>query len=142
MEENLQSFLAENVIKADNVKFIASPRFLDTNRKSIEWEIKVLTSKESDAILQACKKKEFLPGTRDYKIITDNEKFAADLACACIVYPNLNSAALQDSYNAIGAVDLLQKMLTPGEYTELVYAVQEANGYKLGMADKIKKAKN
>lgn len=142
MEENLQSFLAENAILSENVKYVASRRFVNKERKPIEWELRVMTNDESDEILKGCKKKEFIPGTRDYKTVTDHEKFAAELACACVVYPNLNSEALQNSYGAVGAVDLLKKMLTPGEFTDLLYTVQETNGYKVGMADKIKKAKN
>lgn len=141
-KENLQSFLAENAIKAENVKSVMSQRFVDKDRKPIEWEFRVLTNDESDAILQTCKKKDFIPGTRDYKTVTDHERFAAELACACTVHPNLDSAVLQSSYGAVGAVDVLKKMLTPGEYADLVYTVQEVNGFKLGMADKIKKAKN
>lgn len=142
MDENLQSFLAENAIKAENVKYQTSKRFIDKDKKPAEWELRVLTNDESDEIMKNCKKKEFIPGTKDYKTVTDNEKFAAELACACVVHPNLNKEVLQKSYGAVGAVDLLKKMLTPGEFMDLVYAVQEANGFKIGMADKIKKAKN
>lgn len=142
MEENLQSFLAENAIKAENVKYVASERFLDKEHKPIEWELRVLTSEESDAIMKSCKKKEFVPGSREFKVVTDSEQFAAELAGASVVYPNLNSVQLQDSYHAVGAVDLLKKMLTLGEFTNLVYTVHEVNGFKLGMEDKIKKAKN
>lgn len=142
MENNLQAFMAENAIPAENVKYPASPRFLDKDNKPLEWELRVLTNDETDEILQSCKKKEFTPGTRDYKIVTDSDKFAVDLVCASVVYPNLNDAVLQNSYHAIGAADLVKKMLTPGEFNDLSYAVQEANGFKVGMADKIKKAKN
>lgn len=142
MEENLQSFLADHAIKAENVKYVASQRFVDKERKPIEWELRVLSNDESDQILKECKKKEFVPGTRDFKVVTDNEKFATELVCASVVYPDLNNAVLQDSYNAVGAADVLKKMLTPGEFTDLLYTVQEVNGFKVGMADKIKKAKN
>lgn len=142
MEENLQSFLAENAIKAGNVKYVASQRFLDKDRNPVEWELRVLTNEEADAIMKSCKKKEFVPGSREFKIVADHEQFAAELAGASVVYPNLNSAQLQDSYHAVGAVDLLKKMLTLGEFTDLIYTVHEVNGFKFGMEDKIKKAKN
>lgn len=142
MEENLQSFLAENAIKAENVKYVASQRFLGKDRKPIEWELRVLTSDESDQILKSCKKKVFAPGSREAQIVTDGEKYLAELACASIVYPNLNSAVLQESYGTVGAAATLQKMLTPGEYADLMLTVQQAQGYELGMDNKIKKAKN
>lgn len=142
MEENLQGFLAENAIKSENVKYVASERFVDKDKQPIKWELRVLTSDEDDAIKQSCKKKEFTPGSREAKIVIDNEKYAAELICACVVYPNLNNAKLQLSYHAAGAVELVQKMLTPGEYADLYLMVSEVNGFKVGMADKIKQAKN
>ena len=35
-----------------------------------------------------------------------------------------------------------KKMLIPGEYNDLILAVNEANGFNSGMAEKIKRAKN
>ena len=141
-EDNLKSFLAENAIKPADVEYVASQRFLDGNRKPVAWRLRVLTSEESDILLKSCKTKEFVPGTRDIKISTDNDKFVTELITACVTYPNLNDANLQTSYNAIGAADLIHKMLTPGEYADLGNTVQQANGFEVGMQDKIKKAKN
>lgn len=141
-EQNLQAFLAENAIKAENVKYPASKRFLDSEKKPIEWEIRVLTSDENEAIQNECKKKEFIPGSRQTAITLDQEKYAVALICECVVYPNLNDAGLQDSYGVIGAEALVKKMLTPGEYTDLYMAVTEANGFQVGMDEKIKQAKN
>ncbi|CUH95876.1 hypothetical protein P22_1962 [Propionispora sp. 2/2-37] len=143
MDNNLVAFLAENAIKAENIKYVASKRFRDANKNSIEWEIRVLTSEEDEAIKKTCKRKVFVPGTRDAKIEFDNEKYAEELIVACVVYPNLNDAALQDSYGVVGAVQLIHKMLTPGEYTDLYLMVSQANGFEVGMDDKkIKQAKN
>lgn len=141
-EKSLIGFLVENAIKAENVKYPASERFLDHDKKPLEWELRVLTNDESDEILKRCKKKELTPNKQDFKIVTDNDKFITELMCACVVYPNLNDVVLQESYGAVGADDVLKKMLTPGEFNDLSFAVQEANGYKLGMGDKIKQAKN
>ena len=56
--------------------------------------------------------------------------------------PNLDDAALQDSYGAVGAQDLIQKMLTPGEYADLANMVQQVCGFEVGMDDKMKRVKN
>lgn len=143
MDSNLQAFLAENAIKAENIKYAASKRFVGADKKPIEWEIRVLSSEEDEALKNTCKKKTFTPGTRDVKIELDSEKYAEELICACVVYPNLNDAALQDSYGAVGAGQLIRKMLTPGEYTDLYLMVTQANGFEVGMDDKkINQAKN
>jgi hypothetical protein len=141
-EDNLQAFLAENAIKAENVKYAASKRFLDVEKKPLEWEIRVLTHDEDEAIRNNCKKKSFRPGTRETVTELDQEKYATALICDCVVYPNLNHAQLQESYGVVGAEALIQKMLTPGEYTDLYMAVTQANGFQVGMDEKIKQAKN
>lgn len=141
-DDNLLGFLAENAIKAEDVMYVASQRFLGKDRKPLAWRLRALTSEECDDIMKRCKKKEFVPGTRDAKIVTDQDKFSTDLVCASVVYPNLDSEKLQRSYDAVGAADLIHKMLTPGEYADLAYTVQQANGFEVGMKDKIKRAKN
>lgn len=143
MENNLKAFLAENAIKAENIKYVASKRFVDENKKPIEWEIRVLTSEEDETIRKACKRKVFTPGTREAKIELDADKYAEELICACVVYPNLNNAELQESYGVVGAAPLIRKMLTPGEYTDLYLMVSQANGFDVGVdEEKIKRAKN
>jgi hypothetical protein len=142
MDDGLNAFLAENAIKAEDVAYAASSRFLGKDRKPAVWKLRVLTSEENDVIIKHCKKKEFVPGTRDVKISTDNEKYVTELVCASVVFPNLNAETLQDSYGAVGAAELIHKMLTPGEFTDLASAVQEACGFEVGMKDKIDRAKN
>ncbi|HBF4730834.1 TPA: phage portal protein, partial [Clostridioides difficile] len=36
---NLSAFLAQNAIKVDNIKYVASNRFLDKEGKPVEWEL-------------------------------------------------------------------------------------------------------
>ena len=140
--DSLKVFLAENAIKPAEVAYVASPRFLNKDRKPMEWKLRVMTSEECDNILRECKKKEFVPGTREVKITTDQEKFITELTTACVTYPNLNSEELQNSYGAVGAAELVHRMLTPGEFSDLANTVQQANGFDVGMKDKIKRAKN
>ena len=75
-------------------------------------------------------------------IETNAEKLNDLMVEECVIYPNLNDAQLQDSYGAVGAGDLVKKMLIPGEYTDLVFAINESNGFDSGMVEKIKRAKN
>lgn len=141
-EKNLQLFLAENAIKAENVKYTASKRFIDADKNPVAWEIKTITGDEDEALRNECKTKEFIPGTRQTVTSLNQDKYAVGLICKCVVYPNLNDAQLQESYGVVGAEALVKKMLTPGEYTDLFMAVQQANGFQAGMDEKIKIAKN
>ena len=64
------------------------------------------------------------------------------LAVACIVYPNLSDAELQNSYHVKCAEDLLKTMLTPGEYVDCVAKVQEICGFDTLLDDEVEAAKN
>jgi len=142
MADSLKAFLAENAIKAEVEEYVASERFVDAERKPIPWRIQPLTAERCTQILNNSKKKEFIPGSRDVKVTTDSDKFIKSLVTECVVFPNLNDVELQNSYGCTNAGELIQKMLTPGEYTDLANTVQEVNGYEVGMKDKIQRAKN
>ena len=142
MAQDFSAFMAQNAIQTTNQSYIASERFIDKNGKPIAWELRVVPNKEIEEITRASKKKEFLPKSRDYKVVTDTELFSCSLVCASVVYPDLNDAALQESYKVIGAEELVKAMLTPGEYTDLISAVSEVCGFQADMKDKIKQAKN
>ena len=40
---DLSCFLAQNAVKVENVKVVVSKRFLDKNKKPVEWEIQAIT---------------------------------------------------------------------------------------------------
>ena len=63
------------------------------------------------------------------------------LCAACVVYPDLGSAELQDSYGVRNKPDLLSEMLLPGELATLMEEVAQLNGFK-PMRELIDEAKN
>ncbi len=138
---DLKSFFAENAIKADNVKYVASQRFTEKD-KPIEWELQVVSNDDIEKMRKSCTRSKFNPKTKEYNTSFDSAQFNNAMVCASVVFPDLNDAALQDSYGVIGAEELIRKMLTPGEYTDLIAAVSETCGFQSDMADKIKTAKN
>lgn len=143
MEEmDLKGFLRENAIAIVDKEYIASDRFIGKDGKPIPWRLKVLANEKIDELTKSCQKKEWLPKTREYRYRTDNVRLALEMICASVVYPCLDSEELQQSYGVVGAQALVQAMLTPGEYNDLAFAVQEVNGFKSDMADKIRAAKN
>lgn len=140
---NLTAFLKENAIKVENIKYVASKRYVDGNGKPIEWEIQGVTSDEDEAIRKACTKKVPVTGKKyQYTTETDYQAYVGKLAARCTVYPNLNDASLQDSYGVMGADALLKKMLTAGEYAEYLMKIQEINGFDVSFEDKVQEAKN
>jgi hypothetical protein len=111
--------------------------------KPVEWELKAVGSELDEAIRKECTKKVPISGKRgQYTQETDTDKYICKLCVATTVYPNLNDAALQDSYGVKCGEDLLKKMLKPGEYTEYKAKVMEANGFDMSMDDLVDEAKN
>lgn len=141
---DFKAFMADSAlpIEAETVGYIASKRFPGENGEPVEWRIRAITTEQEEKIRQSAKKRRQIPGTRETKTEIDYDAYISAMICACVVYPNLNDAELQTSYGAVGAADLLRKMLTPGEYADLALAVQQNNGFDAGMADKIQKVKN
>lgn len=135
-------FMAGNATQAETVKYVASKRFV-ANGKPVEWELKPIDSELDEALRKECTKRVPVAGKRgQYNQETDTDKYIARMCVACIVYPNLNDAELQDSYKVKGAESLLKKMLLAGEYTELKAKVMEVNGYDMSMEELVDEAKN
>ena len=139
---DFREFMAGNAIKDENVKYVASKRFVK-NGKPIEWEIQAIESDKDEAIRKECTKRVPIVGKRgQYNQETDTDKYIGKLCVASTVYPNLNDTELQDSYGVKGADALLKKMLKAGEYTEYKAKVMEVNGYDMSMEEMVDEAKN
>lgn len=139
---SLSAFFAENALPVEHVKYAASNRFLGEDGKPAAWEIKTITGTEDEALRQSCAKRVPVPGRKNLtQRETDYDAYLGKLAVACTVFPNLHDKALQDSYHAMGAEALLKTMLTPGEYTDYLYKVQEVCGFET-FQDEVDEAKN
>lgn len=135
-------FMAGNAAQEETVKYVASKRFA-VKGKPVEWEIKAIDSDLDEALRKECTKRVPVPGKRgQYNQETDTDKYLGKLCAACTVYPNLNDAALQDSYGVKTADALLKKLLKAGEYTEYKAKVMEVNGYDMSMEELVDEAKN
>lgn len=143
METNLSYFLAGNAIKEDIVDFEVSKRFVDGKGKPVKWKLAPITSKESNDIKKRCTKR--MPSPVNKNIVVpevDFDLYLCRLVIACVKYPSLDSAELQDSYHVVGAENLIQTMLKDGEYQDLLKKVQEINGFDVGLQEKVEEAKN
>lgn len=136
------AFMAGNANKAENVKYVASKRFMSKG-KPVEWELRAIDSDLDEALRKECTKKVPIAGKRgQYNQETDTDKYIAKMCVACTVYPNLNDVELQDSYGVKSGDALLKKMLLPGEYTDYKAKVMEVNGYDMSMEELVDEAKN
>lgn len=140
---NLSAFLSQNAIKVENVKYLASKRFVNEDGKPMEWEIASITSEEDELLRKTCTKRIPVPGKRNaFMPDTDFNAYITKQAVKCTVFPNLNDVEVQNSYGVMGAEQLLKVMLTPGEYADYISKVQEVNGFDVPLEDAVEEAKN
>lgn len=143
MATDFKSFLKQNAIQPESVKFAVSKRFVDGKGNPLEWEICPVTSKQDERIRKDCTREVPIPGKRGQKDLkVDTDAYLLKLCTSCIISPNLNEVELQDSYGAKDAGELLQSMLLAGEYTDLKNKVVEVNGFDVGFEELEEEAKN
>lgn len=140
-----QEFMLGNALPVENRRVTVSKRFVREG-KPIEWEIRAITNDEDEALRKALTRRVPAPGKAgqrgQYVQEFDGSGYVSALCAACVAYPDLNDAALQDSYKVKDAEALLRAMLTPGELANLAAEVQEHCGFDISMAEKVEEAKN
>lgn len=137
---SFHAFFKEKAKRPENIKAVVSDRFTDENGNPIEWELGAVSAKEDDEIKAECTKT--VQGKKDqYTMQLDGIEYIAKLTAACVKYPDLYDAELQNSYGVKTPVDLLGEMLLPAEKTKLTQLVQNLCGYEK-MNTLIEKAKN
>ena len=140
---NLSAFLKKNKKVRENVFYAASADFTDENGTPIQWELRPVSTAENDAIRDSC-----MTDVKDKKGNVTRQKlnqnmYMGRLVCASVVFPNLNDAAMQDSYGVKTPEALLKEMLdNPGEYADLLAKVSEISGFERSAAEEIEEAKN
>ncbi len=139
---NFDMFFKQNAIEKENKKIVVSERFKDEEGNSAKFEIKAITAAEDQVLRDTCTALKEIPGKKGQFVPTLNAtKYLSMLCAACIVYPELGNAALQDSYGVKTKPELLTAMLLPAEYQDLASEVQNINGFKT-QEDLTEEAKN
>lgn len=140
----LNRFLKQNKKVKENAKYPATKSLTDEKGNPLEWEIKPLTSKETNRITDECTIQEQVPGKPNMvRNRLDSTKLLVKMMVASIVYPNLNDKDLQDSYGVMTPDELVQEMIdNPGEFNEFGKFINEFNGFNEGINEKVEKAKN
>lgn len=132
---SLKAFL--NPIQVENKEVIVSNRFQEDG-KPVPFVIKPISEKENEQLLRKHTKKDKRTGQE----VLDRTAYSHALVAAAVVYPDLKNAELQKAYGVLGEADLLNAMLTIGEYATLSQAVTELSGLDEDINDLIEDAKN
>lgn len=121
--KDLSAFLKSNVQKSDTKFLEVTDRFTDANGKPIKWEIRRVCADDERLIEKRCTEERKDRRTGTITQIRDDNEYISALAAHAVVFPDLLDAELQASWGAQGAIDLLRKLLTPGELVRLSRAV-------------------
>ena len=131
MSKSLSAFMRPNVAEIKNARFAPSPRFVGEDGKPVEWEIRCISADEYARIRSSCIRQVPVIGKKgQYTQQLDAYTFQARVAAACTVFPDLNDAALQDSWGVTKPEDLVGAMLIGGEFDDYITEVFKVNGFK------------
>lgn len=141
---NLALFLKKNKKTKVNTFFPVTRSLCDENGEPLKWEIKALTTKETENIREKWTIEVPVtgkPGIMRPKV--DSKNYIAELIASAIVFPDLLDANLQDSYGVKTPTELLKEMVDdPEEYNKLAEFIQEFNGLDETVNEKVEQAKN
>lgn len=141
---NLTQFLKKNKKVKKNTFYQATKSLCDENGEPLKWEVKALSTKESEEIREHCTIDVPVPGKPGLmRPKVKSSQYIAEVIAAAIVFPDLNNAELQDSYGVMTATELLKEMVDdPEEYNKFAEFVMEYNGLDETINDKVEQAKN
>ena len=138
---SLEMFYMQKIEAVEHKKVVATARLKDKEGKPLEWEIKSLSSIEDDTL-----RKKHTKYSKNKKGVAaptlDTSAYLSNLVVDCVVFPDLRNAELIENWGVATAEDLINKMLTPGEYNELVLAIQDINGWDVDLSDLVDDVKN
>lgn len=136
---NFNSFFKQNAKMVENKKITISERFTKENGEVETFEIRAISAQDDQLLRDNCTIIKDINGQKLPMI--DSIKYQAMLCAACVVYPELGNAELQDSYGVKTKQDLLTAMLLPAEFQDLATEVNKVNGFKT-LGELTKEAKN
>lgn len=130
---DFEMFMKGNAMPVEDREVMVSKRFV-SDGKPVMWKIHAIATEEDEELREEHTKMVPAPGKAGKRGSMvprlDANAYSIALTVACVVYPDLNNAKLQDSYGVKDAAALLRRMLTPGELTDLQVAVNEICGFQ------------
>ena len=141
---DLSRFLKKNKKLKENVQYAVTKSLTDEKGQPLLWEIRPLTSKETNKLTDECTFQEQVPGKPNvFRNKINSTKLLQKMMVASVVFPNLNDKDLQDSYGVMTPEELITEMVDdPGEYNNFGKYLNELNGFNEGKNEKVEEAKN
>ena len=141
MSAELELFFKKNHKNTENVKLAVTSELCDKDGKPREWEIRKLNTREVQALTKECVTtkqigKKLVPSM-------DEELFTKKLMAESVVFPDLNNAALQDSYGVKTPEALIVEMVScAGDFMAFAEYLMVLNNINKSLDDRVDEAKN
>lgn len=140
---SFERFMKKNKAVKENAFYAATASLTDENGEPLKWEIKALTTRESEAIREKNTIEVPIPGKTGLYRPKVTKNYVPSLICKAVVFPDLNDVELQDSYGVHSAEELILEMIdNPTEYSDFVNFIQTFSGIDKNINDEIAEAKN
>lgn len=137
-------FMKANKVAKANQNYAPTTTLKDENGKPLEWEFRQISSKENEALRDACTIEVQVTGKPNlFRPKLNTSQYLAKMIVAATVVPDLYDKELQDSYGVMTPEDLLFAMVdNAGEYQELTAWMQKYQGFTKSFEEKVDEAKN
>lgn len=144
MAESFSEFLRENKRQTAESEYAPTKDFVDKNGNPRKWRFRPITSNQFNAIRDECTTRKQIPGKYgQYIDVVNTNQLNDKMIAACVTYPNLDNAELQDSYGVTTPEALLHSLVTlPGEYADLIEYVNNLCGFGTSLEEKVDEVKN
>lgn len=133
-ERSMSAFLDATIEQVPNKEVIISNRFKDKNGDTIPFEIRPISTAKIRKLRKNAIK--IINGKTD----VDYDALNVSMVIESVVFPDLKNEELQKKFGVMGESQLLDAMLLPGEYDELVSQVTALCGYN--SEELVEEAKN
>lgn len=137
-------FMKANKQAKTNQNYAPTTTLTDENGNPLEWEFRPITSKENEALRDACTIEVQVTGKPNmFRPKLNTSQYLAKMIVAATVVPDLYDKELQDSYGVMTPEELLYAMVdNAGEYQELTVWMQKYQGFTKTFDEKVEEAKN
>lgn len=138
---DFEAFFAENKVQSEDVEYVASDKFINkATGKPVAWKLRKIDESTNKKLKESSQKK--VTGGNRVRYTIDNDTYLCKMVVATVAFPDLNNKQLQDNWNVMDAESLLRKMLSAGEYANLMIEVQKVNDFDIDFSELVEEAKN
>lgn len=142
--QTYEAFFKKNKKSEQEYTYAPTKDFVDDRGEALVWRFKPIGMDEYNELRKQSTRRVPIKGQRgQYSEHVDVDRFMARCIAAGTIYPDLNDAALQDSYGVHDSADLLMAMISkPGDYANLQEFYNGICGFETSLEDEVDEVKN